>query len=380
MLGCPDYLTGQLPEPQGPIQILKLTLFDASSRDVPVFTDTSLPDCTPVNNNTVDCSTAANYPTQLCQVCYLSVMKDMYSVIKSPPTPDSGQDMRVVFDKIPELLNGQTIANDDQDMSEPNSVPPSKAVQLLCPSCAGLPPVNHFLVVSGSDVTFDPTVIPYGPSLQMIVDTTDPRAALEPGTSYTVQVSPGVSGTDGNVWVSTPDQLALLNFTTEPFKVLSIGDTGGMADTWVYSQAQPGTYMMANQPVDAAVVLKFNASLYAAGLSTVLATATAVQSGGSMPVPITLGTNVNQAMSGMTCVQDSQRFLYIYPTMGTWPTDASEVDITIPASSLFDVVQGGTFGQGMHTISNQIIISVKLTTTTGSGYITIANAITASTC
>ena len=45
-MSCADHLTGQIPEPEGPLLVTKLTLLDKRlSRDVAVFTDTSLPDC-----------------------------------------------------------------------------------------------------------------------------------------------------------------------------------------------------------------------------------------------------------------------------------------------------------------------------------------------
>ncbi|TXH21476.1 MAG: hypothetical protein E6Q99_09900, partial [Elusimicrobia bacterium] len=64
--GCADYLTGQLEEPKGPIQVLKLTLSDTASRDGTVFTDTSLPDC----KTAPDCTQPDNRELRICRICY----------------------------------------------------------------------------------------------------------------------------------------------------------------------------------------------------------------------------------------------------------------------------------------------------------------------
>ena len=49
------------------------------------------------------------------------------------------------------------------------------------------------LFISGSDVSFDPTAIPYGPSIKLSVSG-DPRAALEPDSNYIVQVDSKIAG------------------------------------------------------------------------------------------------------------------------------------------------------------------------------------------
>ena len=61
-----DYTTSQDTEPPGPLTVARLTLLDTSSRDVPVFTDTSAPR---------DCSVAAVKDTP---PCYNSIFKDTY--------------------------------------------------------------------------------------------------------------------------------------------------------------------------------------------------------------------------------------------------------------------------------------------------------------
>ncbi len=84
-MSCADYLTGQIPEPEGPLLVTKLTLLDKRlSRDVAVFTDTSLPDCKQFPAEF--CSVEANRATTSCRICYNDVLKDTYSLAKSPPT------------------------------------------------------------------------------------------------------------------------------------------------------------------------------------------------------------------------------------------------------------------------------------------------------
>nr|HPH29637.1 hypothetical protein [Pseudomonadota bacterium] len=167
-MSCADYLTGQLEEPAGPLEITKLTLFDGTSRDVKIFTDTSVPDCSAAKS--LDCSAPENVATNLCRTCYNSVDKDVYSPLRSVPTPDS-IDLRVVTNKTPQTLDGV-------ELSDATAI--GKAVGLKCASCAGVPVLKKTLLVSGSGISFDPKQIPYGPSLQLTVDTTDPRSALEP--------------------------------------------------------------------------------------------------------------------------------------------------------------------------------------------------------
>ena len=144
-MSCADYLTGQIPEPEGPLLVTKLTLLDKRlSRDVAVFTDTSLPDCKQFPAEF--CSVEANRATTSCRICYNDVLKDTYSLAKSPPTPDSGRDIRVVFNKIPLLWNGQSFS--------PESVP-EMALRLECDGCRGIPPYKRLLDLSGSSLAAD---------------------------------------------------------------------------------------------------------------------------------------------------------------------------------------------------------------------------------
>src|SRR5256885_8232682 len=90
LVSCNDYTTGQDPEPET-LQVTRLTLFDTTSRDAPVFTDTSVPDC----------SRAENQGTPSCKS---DINGDTFGPVKSPPTPDSGREVRVVFNKIPSYI------------------------------------------------------------------------------------------------------------------------------------------------------------------------------------------------------------------------------------------------------------------------------------
>ena len=387
-LGCNDYLSGQEPEPQGPLQVKRLTLFDASSRDHAVFTDTSLPDCKPVETKQKDCSTHEAQQEYICRVCFLDTFKDTYSPAKSPPTPDSGRDIRVVFNKAALQADGKDLANEydpvkDKDTTDAGKANLGAAVKLSCPSCSGLPPQKRVLIITGSDVTFDPTTIPYGPSIKLATDTTDPRAALEPDSAYTVQVDSRISGRDGQGLMQP--EASLLNFKTEKFQVLQVkGHAKNVTNGWVYGAENPGaacskTYCIEGQSPDSAIELVFNAPLHAASLATVSAMAT-LSGGGNVMVKV--GTNVFGAKDAMkmTCPQKNQRSLYIYPDGGaSWPM-AEGVDIRIPGGSLFDVKQGGTFDKGTHSIPDEITINVKFAKMPVTGFTKSADAMKAGAC
>ena len=255
-LSCADYLTGQKEEPSGPLQITKLTLFENTSRDVAVFTDTSIPDCS--KNKDVDCTSPDSRDSVVCRVCYNDVAKDRFSPARSMPTPDSGQDIRVVFNKVPLLLDGD-------DLGKPENL--AKSLELSCSGCSGLPPLNRVLQITGSGVSFDPIQAPYGPSLQLTVDRTDPRSALEPGVSYQIKVNPGVAGRDGQK-VDLQVPATLLSFQTEAFKVLQVGTGDPKTDSWVYASKALGDgsaenpYKLAGVGQNSAVALRWNASLF----------------------------------------------------------------------------------------------------------------------
>ena len=353
-VSCADYLTGQLEEPSGPLQLTRLTLFDASSRSAPLFTDTSIPDCS--KNQNIDCTSSANSDSLVCRVCYNDVIKDKYTPAKSPPSPDSGQDMRVVFNKVPLLLNGE-------DLGTPENL--AKAVELTCSGCGGMPPLLRVLQITGSNVSFDPTQVAYGPSLQLRVDPADPRSALEPGTSYQVKVNPGVAGRDGQK-VDLQNQTALLAFQTEPFRILQVGSGDRTNDKWVYTGTSNGEgtstnpYAVADLPQNATVALRFNAPLFAAGLKPVIIKASI--NSGAATVDVKLGLNNCKLVSGKY-VQDTAHVLYLIPNTvdRQWPLIANEVTLSIPAAAIKDVVQTTGFPVGTHSVAGDLVVSLKLT-------------------
>jgi len=351
-MSCADYLTGQLEEPAGPLEITKLTLFDGTSRDVKIFTDTSVPDCSAAKS--LDCSAPENVATNLCRTCYNSVDKDVYSPLRSVPTPDS-IDLRVVTNKTPQTLDGV-------ELSDATAI--GKAVGLKCASCAGVPVLKKTLLVSGSGISFDPKQIPYGPSLQLTVDTTDPRSALEPDSSYEVTVDPGVAGRDGQR-VNLAAAASLLSFKTEPFKVLKVGRNDS-SDKWVYASdaAGQGTaaspYKIADVPLDGAVVLKVNAPLHADTLKALKFDG--LINAGVIKVDVKVGTNVFKVKDSK-CQQDDQRYIYLYPDTPDrrWPLVANEITVQLKAGSIKDVAQSSGYPVGKHVLSDDILVSIKLT-------------------
>lgn len=375
--GCADYLTGQLEEPKGPIQVTKLTLFDASSRDAPVFTDTSLPDC----KMAPDCTKPENRELRICHICYNDVFKDRYAPHKSPPTPDSGADIRVVFNKAALQFDGKELGTDFDPAKEASASDASKALRdaakISCAECGGLPPLARSLFISGSDVSFDPTAIPYGPSIKFSVSG-DPRSALEPDSNYIVQVDSKVAGRDGERFAATPEQTTLLKFKTEPFLVSRVFGSKNSPDKdeWVYKSSPALTsFDIADQPRGGAVTLVFNAPVHVASLAAVTVDA---RKDGTTPIPVTLGGDAFGASPG--CKVKPQREVYVFPTTGDWPIDANEVKIRIPAGSIKDVAQGGTFGPGRHSIGSELVINVKFASATGTPHVKNADARSASKC
>ena len=375
-VSCADYLTGQLEEPSGPLQITKLTLFDSGSHNGAVFTDTSIPDCS--KNQSVDCTSPDNRDSVVCRVCYNDVAKDKYSPAKSVPTPDSGQDMRVVFNKVPLLLDGD-------DIDKPENL--AKALELGCSGCGGLPPLKRVLQISGSGVSFDPAQAPYGPSLQLTVDRSDPRSALEPGTSYQVKVNPGVSGRDGQK-VDLQVPATLLSFQTEPFRVLQLGTGDPKGDAWVYTITTLGDgsadnpYKVAGVGQNSAVALRFNASLFTAALKPVVIKAAI--NGGVATVDVRLGAS-NCKVVNDKYVQDSARSLYLYPDTvdHNWPFIANEITLVIPAAVIKDVAQTAGFPAGQHGVATDLKVSIKLTgklVESSFAGVTITAALAATTC
>lgn len=370
-VSCADYLTGQLEEPSGPLQITRLTLFDATSHNGAVFTDTSIPDCS--KNKDLDCTSPDNRDSLVCRVCYNDVAKDRFSPARSMPTPDSGQDIRVVFNKVPLLLDGD-------DLGKPENL--IRAVELSCTGCSGLPPLKRVLQITGSGITFDPLQVPYGPSLQLAVDRTDPRSALEPGASYQVKVNAGLAGRDGQK-VDLQVPATLLAFQTEPFKVLQIGTGDPKADAWVYNSTELGDgsaqmpYKIGFPPnvadggtgVDlgddkaigqnSAAVLRWNAPLYTEAFKPVIIKA--LINTGTATVDVRLGAN-NCKLASDKYVQDGARMLYLYPDTvdHNWPFIANQITLVIPGGVIKDVAQTAGFPAGQHGPSADVHVTIKL--------------------
>lgn len=375
--GCQDYLTGHAEEPTGPLQVLRLTLSDAHSRQAAVFTDTSLPDC----KQMPDCTQSSNASLPICRVCYNDVFKDRYSPKNSPPTPDSGQDIRVVFNKVALKLGSVDLAVSDSDKDDVAGAGAlKKSVKLSCTSCAGLPELTRQLFLTGSDVTFDPTTIPYGPSIQMAVDTSDPRAALEPGREYTVELDKQIAGRNGEPWPAPADQLALLKFSTEAFRVTKIFQRvkeGQQAAPWTLDEwldkPLAGTHTIGGQSPLGAITLVFNASLH---LETVKAATVTVQDATGMAIPAKLGTN---AFDPKTCKTASARELYIFPETGDWP-DTGKLTIRVAPETIKDVAQTAMFPVGASKLSSEISLSVVLDKAGGEAHVKNTDARKATAC
>ena len=362
---CTDYLTAQTPEPEGPLRVTKMTLLDKVSRDSAVFTDTSLPDCAQYNADF--CGQEENRGNDACRVCYNDVFKDKYSAKKSPPTPDSATDLRVVFNKIPRKWNGKDV--------NPDNVP-DEALRLQCDgTCVGIPAYKRLLDVSGSSLSFDPTEIPYGPSLRIAVNRdADPRAGLEPSAKYSVYLDVGFADRAGNAldWKAAT---ALLQFSTEPLKVLQMGRGDGKADPWVYASNKYGDgsaqnpYSVADLARNSAIVLKLNAAVSPEPLATASIVGTAKSTTGtSQTVNVLVGTNVwgteadgSLSRKDAACVQQNQRLLAFWPDTpdGRWPQDAVEVSFSVPEGIVKDVAQKAGFPTGMHALDRSVAVRTR---------------------
>lgn len=356
---CGDDL-GQPGEPDGPLLITRMTLLDNDSRDNPVFSDTSAPS---------DCMDATLKNTDPCQ---LDPFKDQFSLKNSPPTTDSAEDLRVVFNKLPLLLNGKDLlpitvpmAGGPAVAKQAPEVQQTLKLQCATAGCA-VPKVVDTVRIDGAPKSPDPTTFPYGPSIQMSLDKdTDPLAALEPETSYSVAVDPGLSGRDGNkVQLDDRARKLLGPFTTESFKVLQVGI--GSGDKQVYAMADQ-TYAVAKVPSNGAAVLTFNAPIDESLLKMTTATATA----GGKPVPVGLSVTLvskDPMTMKVTCNKGNQRALFVYPldsmgNAGSWGM-AGDIQITIQGADIHDLgqQQGHPAGSGRHSLKSNITLTV---TTTG---------------
>ncbi|MCS6912421.1 MAG: hypothetical protein RMK29_11105 [Myxococcales bacterium] len=355
--GCPDYLTGQDPEPTDPLRVTRLTLFDATSRNREVFTDTSIPDC----------SLPAN---QEVPACKNDVNKDKFSPIKSPPTPDSGREVRLVFNKLPLTFNGQPL---ERRIDEPGKPPrfelaDPQVAEIRCEgSCTGVPPATVTLVLSGSDTTSDPlyphahpSAIPYGPALLLEIKAggMHPFAALEPETAYQVTFKPGLGDRNGQRVVMDARTQQLVRFTTEPFKLLRVG-RGDASDRWVWEETDPdprgpATYRVEGLPLDGVVQLVLNAPVDDSVFTDT--TVTATRNGVDVPVRLSLNQLVMRNMMP-ACDPGKRRAVYIFPAADTWGMPG-EVRITLRGAQVRDLSQaaGHPAKEGRHALRGDITI------------------------
>jgi len=409
LASCVDYLTGQDPEPSGPLRVTRMTLSDPGGDNAfgsPIFTDTSSP---------LDCSLSELENTT---ACVNTPFKDMFSPLNSPPTPDSATKLRVVFNKIPLKLNGQ-----DLEVVPENALPTAdmlvlsdpNVLQLQCDSCA-IPVSYNSLQVSGSNLSPNPTRFDYGPALQLEIVRNDkrlgasveadPLRALEPATTYRVVLNPGLAGRNAEEKILLDDAArALLSFHTEPFQAIRVGlgdtlttdpmqkgqDDG--TDAYVTSPCAMGTGT-AEEPYiattadtnllactsvglanDGVIAVHLNAGVDHAAFQLQTATATvAVDGGPATPVIVKLTNGASPACAPSP--MNSQRVLYVAPVAGTWvPTLASdqsaEVLLTLRGADIRDVSQlpGHPANMGRNVLPDDVHIkaSLKLDNQRGDG-------------
>lgn len=350
VLSCNDFLSGQAPEPSGPLQITRVTLLDRTSRSAAVFTDTLVP---------LDCDLPAYKDSRGCQS---DPLRDRYSKQKSPPTPDSASELRVVFNKLPLLLDGQ-----DTEAALRNS----PAITLSCEGCQGAPPLLQRVIYIGTELSADPLTSPYGPALLAQVDPSDGRAALEPETAYRVVVAPGLAGRDG-AKVDLGDKARLdplLTFTTEPFKVLKVG-VGAASDPFVYAAGQPaGTaespFKVAALSNDGVVALQMNAPLDAATLmavDSVRATLTVNGVTQAAPVRVTLQRQTTEQEMGVSvtrCREGRWRVIHVAPGRpeGTWLDVGQKGELRLTYKEIRDVSQAMGHPAGKHTLQSRVVVA-----------------------
>lgn len=423
---CSDFTTGQDPEPPGPLVVTRMTLSDPggnNSSGAFVFTDTSSP---------LDCALEALKNTA---ECLNTPFKDAFSPKNSPPTPDSGTQLRVVFNKLPLKLNGLDVekvpANALPNESELVLSDPS-VISLECDGAGcGVPESYNSLQVNGTDLSPDPTTFVYGPALQMQILTTydptqapvppslnvgiddDPLRALEPGTIYRVVLNPGLSGRNPlDKLLLDAKAKALLTFATTQFQVVRVGigdfgDPDGMraeSDTRLGSacisgSGTAGDPFMASASVDTdgmgtceyvnlandgVLSLHVNAGIdpsvfqAATGFATVT-----VDGGAATSVPVKLSV-AHEAKAGdpTTCDGGNQRTLFIAPTNGTWEStlaagQTATVKVSIRGADIRDVSQlsGHPAGMGRHVLSGDVTLQATVTTDNaiGNGVISAAS-------
>jgi hypothetical protein len=402
---CNDYLTGQDGEPAGPLRVIRLTLLDPGvAHGHTVFTDTSVPP---------DCK---DPKYQSARACTNDPFGDTYGVLKSPPNPDSARRLRVVFNKVPLTINGMEL-EPVPAMGLPTSLKLSDptVLTLTCTGCStdggkmGVPVTYNSLQLTGSNLSPEPSLFPYGPGLQMetlpscggtaaskcstiglTAATVDPMSALEPDSTYTVVISPGLGGRnpEDKVLIDN-DAKALLSFKTEPFTMLAYGDgdhesSPDSGDVVTLPAIKAKNAMMMDETVHGALGLRFNAPVDESRFTAQTVTATLKVNGtdrGMVPVRATTAisipaTNNMHERDGSDCDFSDRRHVYIGPVSGTWgdfaATDMVELTVTIKGSEIFDVSQVATpdpagklpathpAGKGLHVLGKDLVVKVKL--------------------
>jgi hypothetical protein len=423
--GCNDYLTGQDGEPAGPLKVVRLTLLDPGiSRDHSVFTDTSVPP---------DCMDAMYKDSKACKN---DPFGDMYGVLKSQPNPDSARRLRVVFNKVPLTIDGMELER-VPEMGLPTSLKLSdpSVISLSCTGCStdagksGVPATYNSLQLTGSDLSPEPSQFPFGPGLQMEVltscsgasarykccvqgliqppqgmeckdltsdpadDPSDPLAGLEPGSTYTVVLKPGLGGRNASDKVLLDDAAkALLTFNTEAFQALGYGSG---AEHFTIDEGKPVTLpafakknaMNMDELVHGVLIVDLNAPVDESLFTSTTATATIKVNGTELPMAMVPQLRVSTARADIVtddegervepdCTFENRRHLYIGPANGSWgsfqPMDKVEVTITLKGGEINDVSQVATpdpmgklapthpAGKGAHKLAMDLVFNVAL--------------------
>lgn len=392
---CNDYLTGQDGEPAGPLKVIRLTLLDPGiNYEHSVFTDTSVPP---------DCS---DPKYKEARACNNDPFGDTYGSLKSPPNVDSAGRLRVVFNKAPLNLDGKPLEPlPDSGLPDLLQLTDPTVISLACSGCStdggkmGVPLTYNSLQLTGSNLSPEPSLFPYGPGLQMEVlnscigatarykccvqglikpptgmfckdlttnpadDTGDPLGALEPDSTYNVVLKPGLSGrhVDEKVQLDATT-MSLLTFKTESFVALGYGDhiseskldSGDVVKLPAFT-LKDKSMAMANVPVHGAVAVRFNAPVDETRFSLATVTAKIKVNGTAMPDVAVRASTASQAVEqdeetgdrkGSECSYGNRRTIYIAPVGGSWgtfaETDKVEVTITVKGSEIFDVSQVAT--------------------------------------
>lgn len=351
---CSDTL-GQDEEPSGPLKVTRVTLMDETRPDGPLLTDTSAPEKCDGNSLDVYCAGPA---------------KNTFHPSNHPPTPDSGHEMRVVFNKLPLKLGSGPIETVQYKMDPVTKMPTTeiagftimgKPVTLVCVSnCAqdgSEVPIGYQLAY-GSDLSADPDgsiiglgPIYYGPAIRAAVNQSD-AAALEPEATYEFKIDPGLAGRDGATGATAEQRL--VRFTTESMKLLQVGIGDPDHDEWVDKEPAT-TFDVGTIPDEGVIALRANAAL-----------TEAVKAG--KPVAKIDGTDVAVGLGiyttdGKTCSAGDQHTVYIYPTAAArnWGGKAGTLTITLQGSDIRDLPQSmGHTGTGKHTLKGTYTLTAKL--------------------